>query len=306
MSAPKTVPETVLVGEDAVAVARRRSWMAPFAGLGRLLGGFGGMVGAVLLGTLVASALLAPWIAPFDWNETGVGMRLAAPDGTHWMGTDLYGRDLFSRIVYGGRYSLSIGVATVAISLVFGASFGAMMGFFGGRLDSIGGRVVDVLLGFPPLVLAILVVAVLGVGLWTAGLAVGIAGIPRFARVVRGATLSITAQPYIDGARAAGTSVPMILLRHVLPNLMPTLIVLSTLELGGAILATATLSFLGLGAQPPTPEWGAMLNAGREYVRYAPGTMIFPGLALFLTVMGVNLIGDRLAEILDPRLRSRH
>jgi ABC-type dipeptide/oligopeptide/nickel transport system permease subunit len=265
----------------------------------------GFVIGVFVLVVMIGGAALAPWIAPYDWNETGVGMRLAAPDADHWMGTDLFGRDLFSRVLYGGRFSLAIGLATVAIALVFGTALGASMGFFGGRLDRYAGRLVDVLLGFPPLVLAILVVAVLGVGLWSSGAAVGIAGIPRFARVVRGSTLSIAAQPFIDGARAAGTSGLRILWRHVLPNLIPTLVVLATLELGSAILATATLSFLGLGAQPPTPEWGAMLNSGREYVRYAPWTMIFPGLSLFLAVMAVNLIGDRLTQALDPRLARR-
>jgi len=265
----------------------------------------GFVFGVAVLLLLAGGAALAPWIAPYDWNETMVGPRLGAPSHEHLMGLDLFGRDLFSRVLYGGRFSLAVGLATVAIALVFGATLGAMMGFYGGRLDSVAGRIVDVMLGFPPLVGAILVVAVLGVGLWTAGIAVGIAGIPRFARVVRGATLSIVAQPFIDGARAAGTSGPRILWRHVAPNLVPTVMVLATLELGNAILSTAALSFLGLGAQPPTPEWGAMLNAGREFVRYAPWTMIFPGLALFLAVMAVNLIGDRLTQALDPRLAQR-
>jgi ABC-type dipeptide/oligopeptide/nickel transport system permease subunit len=271
----------------------------------RFFRGYGGAFGAVVASLLVLAAIAAPWLAPFDWNETGVGMRLAAPDGTYLMGTDLYGRDLFSRVLYGARFSLMIGLATVLISLIFGATLGAVMGFAGGRFDAVASKGVDVLLGFPQLVLAILVVAVMGVGLWTAGLAVGVAGIPRFARVVRGATLAVVHQPYVDASRAAGSSGLSILLRHVLPNLMPTLIVLATLELGGAILATSTLSFLGLGAQPPTPEWGAMLNAGREFVRYAPWTMIFPGLALFLSVMSVNLLGDRLAQVLDPRQQAR-
>ena len=161
------------------------------------------------------------------------------------------------------------------------------------------------MLCFPPIILAILIVAVLGVGLLNAALAVGISGIPRFARITRAATLSLAARDFVEAARAVGSSHARIVLRHLLPNLTPILIVIATLDLGGAVLFTATLSFLGLGAQPPTPEWGAMLNAGREYVRYAPWTMIFPGLALFLTVMSVNLVGDRLSLILDPRQRDR-
>ncbi len=271
----------------------------------RLLGAPGAQVGAALLLILVVAAVLSPWVAPYDWNETRVCRRLAPPSAEHLFGCDLYGRDLFSRVLYGARFSLSVGVGTVAISLLFGATFGVAIAYAGGRADALGARAIDVMLGFPPIVLAILVVAVLGVGLWNAALAVGIAGIPRFARIVRAAALSLVAREYIEGARAAGAQPGRILLRHLLPNLAPTLIVLGSLDLGNAVLFTATLSFLGLGAQPPTPEWGAMLNAGREFIRYAPWTMLFPGGALFLAVMAVNLVGDRLSQVLDPRQRGR-
>lgn len=271
----------------------------------RLLAAPGAQVGTVLLVVLVLAALLSPWVAPYDWNETRVCRRLAPPSPEHLFGCDLYGRDLFSRVLYGARFSLSVGVGTVAISLVFGGLFGVAIAYAGGRVDALGARAIDVMLGFPPIVLAILVVAVLGVGLWNAALAVGIAGIPRFARVVRAAALSLVSREYIEGARAAGARPGRILVRHLLPNLAPTLIVLASLDLGNAVLFTATLSFLGLGAQPPTPEWGAMLNAGREFIRYAPWTMLFPGGALFLAVMAVNLVGDRLSQVLDPRQRGR-
>ncbi len=271
----------------------------------RLLAAPGAQVGAALLLVLVLAAILSPWVAPYDWNETRVCRRLAPPSAEHLFGCDLYGRDLFSRVLYGARFSLSVGVGTVAISLLFGATFGVAIAYAGGRADALGARAIDVMLGFPPIVLAILVVAVLGVGLWNAALAVGIAGIPRFARIVRAAALSLVAREYIEGARAAGARPGRILLRHLLPNLAPTLIVLGSLDLGNAVLFTATLSFLGLGAQPPTPEWGAMLNAGREFIRYAPWTMLFPGGALFLAVMAVNLVGDRLSQVLDPRQRGR-
>ena len=168
-----------------------------------------------------------------------------------------------------------------------------------------GTRLIDAMLGFPPIILAILVVAVLGVGLWNAALAVGISGIPRFARITRGATLSLVRREFVEAARAMGAARARILGRHLLPNLAPVLIVVATLDLGNAVLFTATLSFLGLGAQPPTPEWGAMLNDGREYVRYAPWMMVFPGLALFASVLAVNLVGDRLSLVLDPRQRGR-
>lgn len=250
-------------------------------------------------------AVLAPYLAPYDWNATSQCRRLAAMSETHLFGCDLFGRDVLSRVMYGARFSLGMGLATVAISLVCGALLGVGIAYGGGRVDRVGARVIDALLCFPPIILAILVVAVLGVGLWNAALAVGISGIPRFARILRAATLSLVTRDFVEAARAVGASHLRIVMHHLLPNLAPILIVVATLDLGGAVLFTATLSFLGLGAQPPTPEWGAMLNAGREYVRYAPWTMIFPGAALFLTVMAVNLVGDRLSFVLDPRQRGR-
>ncbi len=215
------------------------------------------------------------------------------------------GRDLLSRVLYGGRFSLAMGLSTVAISLVAGGLFGMAIGYAGRRTDALGTAAIDIMLGFPPIILAILLVAMFGVGLVNAAVAVGIAGIPRFARVVRGATLALMGRDFVEAAHALGARRARVVLRHLLPNLLPTLVVLATLDLGNAVLFTATLSFLGLGAQPPTPEWGAMLNAGREYVRYAPWTMVYPGLALFLTVMAVNLVGDRLNQVFDPRSAVR-
>jgi peptide/nickel transport system permease protein len=265
----------------------------------------GASAGAVVLATIFILAIIAPWVVPYDWNETDLGPRLAAPNAEFWFGTDLHGRDVFSRVVYGARYSISIGLATVTLSLLAGSFIGIVIGYVGGRLDEWGSRFIDVMLGFPQIVMAILVVSVLGVGLVNVVLAVAIAGVPRFARVVRGAVLVVKEQPFIEAARALGAGDLRIMLRHLLPNAVPTLVVLGTLDLGNAILTTATLSFLGLGAQPPTPEWGAMLNSGREYMRYAPWTMMFPGFALFLVVMAVNLLGDRLSQVLDPRSVDR-
>ena len=198
--------------------------------------GPGAVIGAVILIVMIAGAVLAPWIAPYDWNETRVGPRLSPPSAEFLFGTDLYGRDLFSRVLYGARSSLSVGLATVAFALVFGSLFGVSIAYFGGRIDAIGSRMLDIMLGFPPIVLAILVVAVLGVGLWSAALAVGVASIPRFARVVRGATLSLKEQLFIDAARALGARPARIVWRHLLPNLTPVLIVLVSLDLGTAIL----------------------------------------------------------------------
>ena len=271
----------------------------------RLLGAPGAIAGACVLIAVLALALLAPVLAPYDWNATSQCRRLAPMSAEHWFGCDLFGRDILSRVMYGARFSLAMGISTVAISLVFGALLGVAIAYGGGRVDAVGTRLIDAMLCFPPIILAILIVAVLGVGLWNAALAVGMSGIPRFARITRAATLSLVARDFIEATRAVGSSHMRIVLRHLLPNLAPILIVLTTLDLGSAVLFTATLSFLGLGAQPPTPEWGAMLNAGREYVRYAPWTMIFPGLALFVTVMAVNLVGDRLSLVLDPRQRGR-
>jgi ABC-type dipeptide/oligopeptide/nickel transport system permease subunit len=269
--------------------------------IARTLGAPGSVAGTIVLVLLVIGAVFAPLLSPYDPNATRVCPRLAAPSLNHFFGCDLFGRDIFSRILFGARLSLAVGLLTVAISLVAGTIMGMVIAFLGGRVDRIGVRLLDVMLGFPAIVLAILIVAVLGVGAFNAALAVGIAGIPRIARVIRSATLTLVGREFVDSARAVGASQTRILRRHLLPNLLPIVIVLGSLDLGTAILSTATLSFLGLGAQPPTAEWGAMLSAGREFMRYAPWTMIFPGLALFLAVMSVNLVGDRLSHVLDPR-----
>lgn len=262
----------------------------------------GAFIGAVILLVLVVGTVFAPLIAPYDWKEQYVGPRLEGPSAEHIFGTDLFGRDVFSRVLYGGRFSLSVGIATVLFSMIIGSLFGLTIAHFGGRIDHYGVMAIDVMLGFPPIVLAILIVAVLGVGLPNVVVAVGIAGIPRFARVIRGATLSIKERPFVEATNAMGASNLRVIVRHLLPNVLATITVMATLNLAGAIISTASLSFLGLGAQPPTPEWGAMLSKSRDYMRFAPWTMIFPGLALFLSVMSVNLLGDRLSEVLDPRV----
>ena len=261
-------------------------------------------VALAILAVLVIFAVFAPWIAPFDPNRS-TGLRLAPPSGTNLFGTDLHGRDVFSRVVWGARYSLPVGLATLLLGLVSGGALGVMLGYIGGKLDAVGSRIVDVLLGFPAIVMAIMVVSVMGVGLVNVVIAVAIADIPRFARVIRSATIVAKQNLYVESAQAMGASSARIMALHVLPAISPTVILLGTLNLGSAILSTATLSFLGLGNQPPTPEWGSMLNDGRDYIRYAPWMMIAPGMALFLAIISVNLIGDRLSEILDPRTRGR-
>ena len=262
-------------------------------------------VAIIILLLLVGFAIFAPWIAPFDPSRASVGPRLGGPDAEHLFGTDLHGRDVFSRVVWGARCSLPVGLATLLLGLVAGGALGVALGYIGGRFDAVGARVVDVLLGFPAIVMAILVVSVLGVGLVKVVIAVAIADIPKFARVIRGATIVAKQNLFVESAVAMGASSSRVMFLHVLPTIMPTVILLGTLNLGSAILSTATLSFLGLGTQPPTPEWGTMLNDGRDYIRYAPWMMIAPGLALFLAIISVNLIGDRLSEIMDPRSRGR-
>jgi ABC-type dipeptide/oligopeptide/nickel transport system permease subunit len=264
------------------------------------------LVASILLVLIVLAGIFAPLIATYDPTETDIGSRLGAPDGDFWFGTDLFGRDVFSRVVWGARYSLPVGIATLLLGLLVGGVIGIVLGYRGGRLDAIGARVIDVTLGFPAIVLAIMVVSVMGVGLVNVVVAVAIAEIPRFARVVRSAVLVAKQNLYVESAIAMGASPIRIMALHILPAITPTIIVLGTLKLGDAILSTATLSFLGLGTQPPTPEWGAMLSSGREYMRYAPWMMIAPGLVLFITIISVNLIGDRMNELLDPRsARSR-
>ncbi len=265
----------------------------------------GAMVGLAVLLIILLAAIFAPQIAPYDPSDTDVGPQLTAPNADFWFGVDLHGRDIFSRVVWGGRYSLPVGLATVLLAVIAGSSLGIVLGYVGGRIDAVGSRAIDVMLGFPAIVMAILVVVVLGVGLVNVVIAVAISQVPRFARVTRSNVLVVKEQLYIDAARSVGAGSLRIMARHLLPNVIPTLIVLATLHLGDAILQTATLSFLGLGAQPPTPEWGAMLNDGRDYMRYAPWMMLFPGLALFLVTISVNLIGDCLSQLLDPRTKRK-
>ena len=260
----------------------------------------------VVLTLLLAAAFLAPALAPYQPAQISTGAPLEPPGVGHFLGTDRYGRDMFSRILYGARLSLPTGLAAVIFSLVTGSVLGLLTGFFGGRIDSVGTKAIDIMLGFPPIMLALLIIAVLGIGLGNVVLAVGIAGMPRFARIVRGSTITVREHMYVEAARALGIPNMRILFRHILPNVQGPIIVLATLYVGRAILESSALGFLGMGVQPPTPEWGTMLGEGREFMRYAPWLMIFPGLAIFVTVVSINLLGDWLREVLDPRLRRQN
>lgn len=258
------------------------------------------------MGTFLLIGLLAPFIAPYDPYDANLPNRLARPSlARHLLGADELGRDMLSRIIYGAWISLTIGTVSVALGLFLGAPLGAISGCYGGKIDLITQRFIDVLMAFPGMLLAIMVVSVLGVGLWNAMIAIGIVSIPVYARLVRGSVLAIREQEYVQAARALGASDVRIILRHIVPNALAPIIVQSTLQIASAILWAAGLGFLGLGAQPPLPEWGAMLSRGRVFIRVAPHVMLFPGLAIMLAVLGFNLLGDGLRDALDPRLRGR-
>jgi peptide/nickel transport system permease protein len=260
--------------------------------------------GMGILGSLVLIAILAPSIAPYSPTAQTLGARLAPPSLAHPMGMDALGRDVLSRVIYGTRVSLFIGFSTVGSAVLIGTIVGAFAGYLGGRLDNLLMRLMDIMLAFPSLLLAIAVVAILGPGLINALYAISFVTIPVYARIVRASVLSVKEHEYVTAARAIGVPSGSILLRTVLPNAATPLIVQATLGIASAILEAAGLSFIGLGALPPTPEWGLMLAQHRNLVFTAPHTVFFPGLAIMLTVLGFNLLGDGLRDALDPRLRS--
>lgn len=253
---------------------------------------------------LAAVAIAAPFLAPYDPLAPSLEDRLSAPSTLHWLGTDDLGRDILSRVIYGARASLQVGILAVAFALAAGAVLGIVAGYYGGLIDNLVMRVMDVMLAFPGVLLAIAVVAIMGPSLGNAMVAIGIVSIPVYARIVRSSTLQVKASEYLEAARALGAGDLRIILRHVLPNCMAPLIVQATLGIATAILDAAGLSFLGLGAQPPTPEWGAMLSGGRAFLRVAPWVTAFPGIAIVLLVMGFNMFGDGLRDALDPRLKQ--
>ena len=257
--------------------------------------------GAAIVAGLVAAALLAPVLAPSDPFEQNLYQRLAPPSLSNPLGTDEFGRDIFSRILYGARISLRIGIVCIAIALTSGTLIGVTAGYFGGAVDTALMRVVDLMLAFPSILLAIAVVSVIGPGIDNAIVAVGIVLVPQFARLMRATVLAVAQMPYVEAARALGAGDRRIVLRAILPNCLAPLIVQGSISLATAILDAAGLSFLGLGAQPPAPEWGAMLNSGRELLIVAPWVMVFPGLAIFVVALGFNLFGDGLRDLLDPR-----
>jgi peptide/nickel transport system permease protein len=258
-------------------------------------------LGIVLVAVLLA--FLSPLVAPYDPTRTDLNAVLDAPGMTHLMGTDELGRDLLSRIIFGSRASLSAGVVSTSIALLIGTALGLVSGYFVGLLDLAVMRVMDALLAFPGLVLALAITAALGPSLVNVMLAIGIVGIPHFARLARGQVLTLRDLEYVISARSIGAGDRQILVSHIVPNMLTPIVVQASLSVAFAILTEASLSFLGLGVQPPTPSWGFMLNQGRDYIGQAPWLAVFPGVSIFLVVMAFNLLGDAIRDALDPRLR---
>ena len=262
-------------------------------------------IGGLIVLVLVLMAIFAPLIAPYDPYAINVKDRLQPPSLTYPFGTDDLGRDLFSRIIYGARTTIQTGVVVVFIAASLGSLIGLISGYYGGVVDLVIMRVIDIMLAFPYILLALAIVATLGPSLHYALSAIGLAYVPGWARFVRGNVLTVGKQEYVTAALATGTRPRRIIRRHVLPNVLSSIIVLASLDFPAAVLSTAALSYVGLGAQPPTAEWGALLTGARSYMRTAPWLVNFPGLAIFITMLGFNLLGNALRDTLDPKLRNR-
>jgi len=263
-----------------------------------------GRIGSTIVALMLVVAIVGPRLAPYAPNAPDYAHARAQPSWTHLGGTDDFGRDIFSRVLYGARISMAVGFAGVLTGLVPGTIFGLTTGYFAGWLDEAIMRVMDVLLAFPGILLAIAMVAILGPGLVNIVIAIGVFGIPVYTRIVRGSTLQAKGQLYVEAARAQGAGSPRVLFRHILPNVVAPIIVISTLQIASAILTESALSFLGLGAPPPTPEWGAILTNAKDDLATLPYMAVSPGVALVITVLGFNLLGDGLRDVLDPRMRT--
>ena len=261
------------------------------------------MIGLIMLLLLIFAAVFADFLAPYDPLKQDIINRLKPPSAGHLFGTDELGRDIFSRILYGSRISLTVGLIAVGISSVAGCTLGAVAGYYGGAIDNIIMRCTDVLMAIPSILLNISIVAALGTGLQNVMIAIGISSVPAYCRIMRASLLSLKNQEFVDASRAAGAGDAHIIIQHILPNSLAPLIVQATLKIGGAILSCASMSFIGLGIVPPTPEWGAMLSTGRDFLRDAPHLTTFPGMAIMFAVFAMNLMGDGLRDALDPRLK---
>lgn len=296
MSASSLTQPVAPARGQAVASPRRDLWR-------RLRRSRSAQVGVVVMSLLVLAALFAPLIAPHDPIAIG-GDVLSPPNGRYPFGTDAYGRDVFSRVLFGARLSLMIGLISVSIAVTIGVTVGLVAGFYGGWTDTLLMRGIDVMLAFPGILLALAIVSMLGPSLVNLMIAVGISAIPVYARLTRGSVLQAREELYVQAAESVGVPTQTILARHILPNIVAPIIVAVTLGIGGAILSAAALSFIGLGSQPPTPEWGRMLSEGRQYLRDQWWIATFPGLMIMITVLAMNLLGDGLRDALDPRLKN--
>lgn len=272
----------------------------------RLLKNKMAVAGLIILIILALLAIFADVIADYDEMVVAqnLSIRLQGPSAEHWFGTDEFGRDIFARLIHGSRISLVVGLISVSLSLIVGGILGAISGYYGGRVDNIIMRIMDIFLAVPSILLAITIVAALGTSIINVMLAIGISGIPNFARIVRAAVMSVKDQEFVESSKAIGATSPTVIFREIIPNCIAPIIVQATLSVAGAILSTASLSFIGLGVQPPSPEWGAMLSSGRNFLRDAVHITLFPGLAIVITILALNLLGDGLRDALDPRLKQ--
>ena len=269
----------------------------------RLLRRKSAVLGLMVIVVLASVALLAPLIAPYDPTQQSWTAIRKPPSAQHWFGTDESGRDLFSRVIYGARASLLAGVVSISIALTFGVPIGLLAGYGGRWIDALVGRITDAMLAVPFLILAIALAAFLGPSLQNAMIAIGVTATPIFVRLTRGQVMAVKVEDYVEAARAVGNPPVRIALRHILPNILPALIVQATISIATAIIAEASLSFLGLGQQPPAPSWGSMLNTAQRFLTNAPWMAVWPGLAIFLAVLSFNILGDGLRDALDPKER---
>lgn len=271
--------------------------------LARLSKNHAAVIGLVILSLLIICAVFAPWIAPYDYTLLDFSNMLATPSKAHIFGCDELGRDIFSRLLFGARYSLVIGLGSVALSVVFGVVIGSIAGFFGGAVDNIIMRLLDIFSSIPGLLMQIAIASVLGTGFDKTILAISVSTMPMYVRILRASIMGVRDREYVEAASSIGCTKERIIVRHVLPNSLSALIVTATMGVASAILMAAGLSYIGLGVQPPTPEWGAMLSGARSYLRDYPHMVIFPGLVIAITVLSLNMLGDGLRDALDPKLK---
>lgn len=292
--------KTVLAAEEPVRLKKRSYWGEVWH---RLKKNPVAMICLAFLAVLILGIIFVTVISPFDYTETDLTARFQTPSKVHWLGTDDYGRDLLTRLLVGGRYSLLIAILSVAIGIVCGMIVGALCGYFGKYVDSVFMRIMDVIMSIPGMMLAICISVALGSGVFNTALALAVGTIPMIARQLRSSTMLINSQEYIEAARSFGQSDFRIIMTHIIPNTLAPIIVQTSLYIGGAIMGIAGLSFLGLGVQPPTPEWGSIMANGRDYIRDFYPLVTFPGIAIMLTLFGFNMFGDGLRDALDPRLK---